>query len=678
MKPPIQDFVSLQELCSALAISVATGRNWIRLGKLTPQWEEGKHVYFTREYVEQLRADIRSGVNASLKSRRNKKYVSGCAIYRAYVSEASADAGIVQTLVGEVDRTGVMLREKEWQLLIADCAIQMFCGQAGKGDALEENVFLTDYLDGIISLGAYAPLVDALIENPDDARKFVRKNRSLFSYRYRYEENEDILGLLYLSGKNIASRKAIGSYYTPTKIVKRMIAKLCEENEDISCKSILDPCCGTGNFLLQLPRGFGMENIYANDIDEVSVKIARINLALKYRPDDIGLLYERVTCLDYLREFQGKGFDYVIGNPPWGCEFSEQGKRYLRSRFRSAEGKNIESYDVFIEKALMDLKEDGTLSFVLPEAVMNVRAHLPVRKLIAENNSIRYLAYLGNVFHKVQCPGIILQLRHTCRPMSCIGMEVDDGEKIYRLSGERRIDCACFGFRTTDAQQQVLDKILTNQNCATLKDKAVFALGIVTGSNREFLSEKKRDGNEAVLKGSDIYKYRIKPAGSYIVYTPERFQQVAPTEYYRAPEKLFYRFVGGRLVFAYDDRKRLSLNSCNILIPRIDGMSVKYVMTILNSRIAQFVFDKCFHSLKVLRSHIEQIPIPYPSLKGQERFVHLADQITNAETGEKARSLYDALECEIAGLFGLSDEEYALVKDGTRCGNFGFPFERNS
>ena len=37
---------------------------------------------------------------------------------------------------------------------------------------------------------------------------------------------------------------------------------------------------------------------------------------------------------------------------------------------------------------------------------------------------------------------------------------------------------------------------------------------------------------------------------------------------------------------------------------------MNYVLAILNSRIAQFIYKREFHSVKVLRSHIENIPIP--------------------------------------------------------------------
>ena len=94
---------------------------------------------------------------------------------------------------------------------------------------------------------------------------------------------------------------------------------------------------------------------------------------------------------------------------------------------------------------------------------------------------------------------------------------------------------------------------------------------------------------------------------------------------YRAKEKLLYRFICNQLVFAYDDKKTLSLNSCNIVIPKIEKLQAKYILAILNSRIAQFIFNKKFDSVKILRAHIESIPIPNASEKQQNEIIKIVD-----------------------------------------------------
>ena len=133
---------------------------------------------------------------------------------------------------------------------------------------------------------------------------------------------------------------------------------------------------------------------------------------------------------------------------------------------------------------------------------------------------------------------------------------------------------------------------------------AKFALGIVTGNNKKYIRDKKEDGFETVLKGSDIFRYSIKDINNYIQFTPNAFQQVASEKMYRAEEKLLYRFICEVPVFAYDNCQTLSLNSCNILIPQIEGMDIKYVLAVLNSRVSAFFINKKFNSVKLLRSHI--------------------------------------------------------------------------
>ncbi len=653
------DLIPLKQLCENISVSLATGKNWLRLGKIEPQYVEGNTPFFSNAYAEKLRKDLQTGKKPELKSRRNKKYISGNALYHSYVSGESFNIEIIRNLLNELIKTGVTLREKELQILLAECALQMCMSVCEKQGP--QNGILLKYINGQIEIPKYGRLIDDLLADKNYAHAFIEKYPTFFTFEYTYEKNEDIIGLLYISCRNIAARKATGSYYTPTEIVKHMIDQMCGEDTALKGKKILDPCCGTGNFLLQLPDGFQIENIYGNDIDDISIKVTRINLALKYNPEDISVLYRNITNLNYLCQYDKDNFDYILGNPPWGYEFKEDEKSYLRKNYHSAEGKNIESYDVFIERALLQLKRGGVMSYVLPEAIMNVKAHMPIRKEILEKASIQYLAYLGNAFDKVQCPCIIMQLQNTGEPMNCVGMMVNVGDKKFRIASGRTVDESGFCFQTTDEEQAVLDRILGHKECTYLAENAVFALGIVTGNNKKYITSVKSEKTERILKGSDIYKYRASSSGNYIIFEPERFQQVAPTEYYRAPEKLLYRFISNQLIFSYDDRQTLTLNSCNIVIPRVDELSVKYILTILNSRVAQFIFQKQFHSIKVLRSHIEKIPLPKISKAEQKLYESYAQMLMNETQKDEIQKIYDKLDWEIAKLFDLTKKEYQII-----------------
>lgn len=652
------DAISLTELCKTLSISVATGRNWIKLGKLTPQRIVKRTPFFSPDYVKSVQSELAKGKNTALKSRRNKKYISGNNIYHSYVSENSAAPDRVQSVLNYIAARQIDVDDVVIKAVVAECAIQLILhdtATARTGNCLQR------YLKGTLPLNNREFLIDDIIEKDQRISEFSSIHSDLFKITYNYEENEDILGLLYISLKNLGTRKASGAYYTPTKVVKKLCTKLFETNT-VDFKKILDPCCGTGNFLLQLPPSVSFDQIYGNDTDILSVKIARINSSLKYKITDSQKLYTHITAGDYLNHSFHMKFDYIIGNPPWGYEYSDEEKKKLRGKYCSATGSNIESYDVFLEQALSDLCLNGILSFVLPEALLNVKSHAPIRRILTSRCSFQYLEFLGNAFDKVHCPCMILQLVLTEKPFSTEGLVVNDGKREYTIHHNRTICAECMTFSTTDEEYAVLSKIQTLPNIVTLKDQASFALGIVTGDNKKYISSRKHDNNEMILRGSDLYKFKFCASNQYIIFNPDGFQQIAPVEYYRAEEKLLYRFICNQLVFAYDDAQTLSLNSCNILIPRIEGLHIKYVMAILNSRIAQFYFKKQFHSVKVLRSHIEQIPIPYAGREAQETIIRFVDAILQPENTYNILELYNQLDAEVAVLYELCEHDYQLIQ----------------
>ena len=136
---------------------------------------------------------------------------------------------------------------------------------------------------------------------------------------------------------------------------------------------------------------------------------------------------------------------------------------------------------------------------------------------------------------------------------------------------------------------------------------------------------------------------------------------MAPVDLYRSTEKLLYRFICNQLVFAYDNNQTLSLNSCNILVPKVPGMSIKYILAILNSRIAQYYFKNKFNSIKVLRSHVEQIPIACPEVGEQEEIVSMVNLLLDSESSEAIFKQYNELDKKISVIYGMTETEYQTV-----------------
>ena len=94
---------------------------------------------------------------------------------------------------------------------------------------------------------------------------------------------------------------------------------------------------------------------------------------------------------------------------------------------------------------------------------------------------------------------------------------------------------------------------------------------------------------------------------------------------------------------------------------------MKYVLAILNSSVAAFYISKKFNSVKLLRSHIEQMPIPVVSEEIQESIVKKVDRIMNSS--ENISGLYEDLDSDIMQLFGLSEKHRDIIKKSL-CGKY--------
>lgn len=644
-----QKALTVDDVCKILSISKATAKNWIRLGKIMPDISD---QLFSPGYIERFVVELKSGENTKLKSRRNKKNATGKVLYKDYVHTASN-----QKLVAELLELGTIEDEKDLLVVLANFAVQLYC--QSREIRYSDNDVLLKFLSQEHSDEFHTLIIDLIGSYPIDT-DLINKLQPALTKEILFVKGEDSLGFVYISLQDIGQRKSSGAYYTPAKVVNELIERLYENDGNLKSRTICDPCCGTGNFLLSLgAKGMDYSNLYGQDIDPISVYLSRINIALMAPEMSASDLRSRIIVGNTYFETFTQKFDVILGNPPWGGDFSEEDAFRCHKLFKTAVGKSIESYDLFVEKALTMLCHKGVLAFILPEAILSVTAHDTVRRLILGLCSFKFITYLGNVFSGVQCPSIILGITPD-GDKTVVGCKVAIGSKNFIISHPRSFSDETLSLNVSDEENECLDAISSLENAAYLKGNSKFALGIVTGNNKKYISDEKHDDNEIILKGSDIQRYGAATSGNYIRFVPESFQQVAPVEMYRAKEKLFYRFISEVPVFTYDNQQTLSLNSCNIVIPDIEGLEMKYILAILNSSVAAYFISKRFNSVKLLRSHIEKMPIPVVSMDVQAAIVKKVDRIMNSS--KNISGLYSDLDSDIMALYRLTIEQIKTIQ----------------
>lgn len=167
---------------------------------------------------------------------------------------------------------------------------------------------------------------------------------------------------------------------TPPETVDTMVDLLFRRRLPGADSTVLDPGCGTGEFVdgiirwcqerqATLPRIVGVES----DPRHLPV------LHAKYA----GLRTVRIEHSDFL-EAGGGAYDYVVGNPPYVpiTALSEAEKARYRARYISARGR-FDLYLLFFEQALRRLAPGGRLVFITPEKYMYVETAGPLRDLLA-------------------------------------------------------------------------------------------------------------------------------------------------------------------------------------------------------------------------------------------------------------------------------------------------------
>jgi predicted site-specific integrase-resolvase len=93
------NLLSLSEVCTILSISSATGKNWLRLGKLESCSTVGGKPVFRREYIDALLETLKSDTSVSLKKRRNKKQIKGVGIYKDYIECSEVNVEAVRQII---------------------------------------------------------------------------------------------------------------------------------------------------------------------------------------------------------------------------------------------------------------------------------------------------------------------------------------------------------------------------------------------------------------------------------------------------------------------------------------------------------------------------------------------------------------------------------------------------
>ena len=466
-----------------------------------------------------------------------------------------------------------------------------------------------------------------------------------------WDTNEDVLGFIYQSLITEGERNLTGQYYTCSSVVDSIIGgKTLSDTE-----TFLDPCCGSGAFLMGITTN-NPSNLFGFDINSTAVMIASANLLLKYHDKEF---IPNIYCMDFLNMDLFAAdiinnlpikFDNIYTNPPWGSD--KEGVYFKNYPLI----KSKEKASMVIIESLHRLNENGTLYFLLPTSLLKTKVHRDIRKYILSNTTIRQIDIYKDRFDGVFTDYFSIRLSlEKVEDQKYILNQNKDTSTISLSSKDKNAgNIATELFSELD--NTIIEKM--ESSCHDRLSHSKWALGIVTGDNKNKVKKEKADGLEPIYVGKHVNPFKLQEKPSYILFDPENFQQCAKEEFFRAPEKLIYRFIARYPIVAYDDKQCLCLNSANILIPQLDTISVKSVAALLNSTLYHYYYSLKYSDIKVLKGNLQDLPFPKLTKKQDER---LSALVTDIQSNSFSSAYQQQLDNEVYSIFGITAKEQKQI-----------------
>lgn len=210
----------------------------------------------------------------------------------------------------------------------------------------------------------------------------------------------------YEKSLDLEYKKKKGIFYTDIELADKIIDFLNLPKDSI----ILDPCCGTGNFLAAA-KNQGYQKIYGADIDKQAISISKKNIDLA-KLENIDTL---ANGADYiLNKFKlTESVDVIIGNPPYvpiSKDIIIDTSDYLFLRDVKESGSNL--FIAALYRAFDLAKENGIISYVIPKNFLHISSYKILRKMILNKKQIVSIVDIGKKFKNVRGEQIIITLRN--------------------------------------------------------------------------------------------------------------------------------------------------------------------------------------------------------------------------------------------------------------------------
>ncbi|WP_247232234.1 Eco57I restriction-modification methylase domain-containing protein [Telluribacter sp. SYSU D00476] len=205
-------------------------------------------------------------------------------------------------------------------------------------------------------------------------------------------------------------KKLLGQIYTPAHIVEKILDEVNFRNEAVVGKTILDPACGDGRFLVAVVQRIikyspahslqdNLHKVYGWDIDAEALSLCREALDELVAPLGLCIQWKlyQLNAFDQLHIRQR--FDIIVGNPPYIRiqHLPAQQRAWLQQHYSFCRSGSTDAYVAFFELASRLLAREGICGYISPNSYFTSETARPLRQYFAEHQNLHLITNFGSV-----------------------------------------------------------------------------------------------------------------------------------------------------------------------------------------------------------------------------------------------------------------------------------------
>ncbi|WP_297869090.1 TaqI-like C-terminal specificity domain-containing protein [uncultured Flavobacterium sp.] len=386
------------------------------------------------------------------------------------------------------------------------------------------------------------------------------------------------------------------------------------------------------------------------------------------------------------------GFDVVIGNPPYGVNFSDIEKKYLTSF--DVDVPDYEIYIYFTSLSKRILKVDGFLSYIFPNTFLSTKFGIKYRIKIFDETQVYQIVDLSsdNTFEDASVRTCVFSFKKSNQNYKSEFYGVNNKQfylkenfdKSYLIEQSENLLSL---FYQNKEEIFIIDKI---KNFSYLKDYLEVSQGFIPYRRSDLIkkygeiegnkivdeklwhSKSKRDNNwKCEILGKNVNRYSYVNNQSYVYYG-RHVASYVNEKFFNQKRILIREITSDKLICTYLEEEFINNPSLINLIDEKDILDLKYCLAILNSSLIGWYHNKVSPKAnkglfpKILINDVRNIPVVEIPKPDQQPFIDKVDQILllkkdNAEADTAA--LEREIDFMVYALYGLSEEEISIVEN---------------